>query len=220
MLICKESEKQYFNKQKYGFLKNYPNPRRYGIKKKIKFKVNKLDNIGNFKPDFIKIDTQGSELEILKGSKKNLIRCIGLEVEVEFQEIYKNQKLFSEIFIFLEKNGFKFIDFAEKTYWNYKNTSKLGQNLVFANALFLKNDLLIKKFTNKEIKKYILIALLYNKVNLIENIINKMNIYQKKNIKQDLMFFFIRASFISGIKKIFNFLIKLFGIELSNNNIN
>ena len=218
--ICNDSEKSSFYKPNYELLKNYPNPKRFDIKKRIKFKVNKLDNIGNFKPDFIKIDTQGSELEILQGSKNNLIKCIGLEVEVEFQKIYNNQKLFNEVFAFLKKNGFEFIDFSEKTYWNYKDTSKLGQNLVFANALFLKNDDLIKKFTNKQIRKYILIALLYNKVNLIENILNQLDNFQKKDIKKNLIIFFIRASFISGIKKLFNFFIKLFGIELSNNNIN
>ena len=76
------------------------------LKKKIKLKVNSLDNIENFKPDFIKLDTQGSELEILKGSKKNLNECIGLEVEVEFQKMYENQNLFNEVFDFLKKKWF------------------------------------------------------------------------------------------------------------------
>lgn len=218
--ICREGEKSSFYKPNYELIKNYPNPKRYDIKKKIKFKVNKLDNIANFKPDFIKIDTQGSELEILKGSKKNLIKCIGLEVEVEFQEIYKNQKLFDDVFKFLKNNGFEFIDFSEKTYWQYKNTSKLGQNLIFGNALFMKNDNLVKKFNIKEIRKYILIALLYNKINLIENILNQLSEDKKKNLKNDLFIFFIRANIISGFKKLFNFFIKLLGIELSNNNIN
>ena len=218
--ICRDGEKSSFYRPNYELIKNYPNPKRFDIKKKIKFKVNKLDNIGNFKPDFIKIDTQGSELEILKGSKKNLIRCIGLEVEVEFQEIYKNQKLFNDVFKFLKNNGFEFIDFSEKTYWKYKNTSKLGQNLIFANALFMKNDNLVKKFNMREIKKYVLIALLYNKVNLIENILNQLSNDKKKKLKNDLTIFFIRAKIISGFKKFFNFFIKLLGVELSNNNIN
>ena len=141
-------------------------------------------------------------------------------MEVEFQKIYKNQKLFDDVFKFLRNNGFEFIDFSEKTYWNYKDTSKIGQNLIFANALFLKNDFLIKKLTNKEIRKYILIALLYNKINLVENILNQINDVQKKELRKIIFIFFIRARCISLIKKIFNFFIKLLGIELSNNNIN
>ena len=218
--ICEDEEKSSFYKPNFEFLKHYPDPDRYKIKKTINFGVNKLDNIGYFNPDFIKIDTQGSELEILEGSKRNLKNCLGLEVEVEFKKIYKNQKLFDEVFKFLSKNGFDFVDFSEKTYWSYNNSSKIGQNLIFANALFLKKDITLKNLSNKRINKYLLILLLYNKVNLVENILNKMNVSQKKNFKNIIIIFFIRAKFISIIKKTFNFLIKFLGVELSNNNIN
>lgn len=218
--ICKDEEKSSFYKPNYEFLKYYPDPDRYRIKKTIKFGVNKLDNIGNFNADFIKIDTQGSELEILKGGKNNLKNCLGLEIEVEFREIYKNQKLFDDVFKFLNKTGFEFVDFSEKTYWNYNNSNKIGQNLIFANALFLKNDIFIKKLSKKKINKFLLILLLYNKINLVENIINQMSARRKKGFKNLLLIFFIRAKIISVIKKAFNFLIKFLGVELSNNNIN
>ena len=218
--ICRDAEKSSFYKPNYELLKNYPNPKRFDIKKTIKFKVDALDNIGNFKPDFIKLDTQGSELEILRGSKKNLNECIGLEVEVEFQKMYRNQTLFSDVFKFLENNGFDFIDFSEKTYWTYKNTSNIGQNLIFANALFLKNNISVKKFSKKKLRKYILISLIYNKINLVENILNQVNISEKKEIKNILFVFFLRAKIISFFKKIFNLIIKFLGVELSNNNIN
>lgn len=218
--VCKDEEKSSFYKPNYEFLKSYPDHERYNIKKTIKFGVNKLDNIGNFNPDFIKIDTQGSELEILKGSKKNLKNCLGLEIEVEFKEIYKGQKLFDEVFKFLNKNGFDFVDFSEKTYWSFNNSSKIGQNLIFANALFLKKNIFSRNILKKRVNKYLLILLLYNKVNLVENILNQMNDAQKKNLKNIIFIFFVRSKFISAIKKMFNFLIKFLGVELSNNNIN
>ncbi len=218
--ICRDGEKSSFLKPNFELLKNYPNAKRFDIKKIIKFKVDKLDNIGNFKPDFIKLDTQGSELEILKGSKKNLRECIGLEVEVEFQKMYRNQKLFNDVFHFLQNNGFDFIDFSEKTYWKFKNTSNIGQNLIFANALFLKNNVSVKKYSYKKLRKYILISLLYNKLNLVENILNEINVSQKKEITGILFVFFIRAKIISVLKKFFNFIIKFLGVDLSNNNIN
>ena len=218
--VCKDGEKSSFFKPNYQLLKKYPDVKRFDIKKKIKLKVNSLDNIENFKPDFIKLDTQGSELEILKGSKKNLNECIGLEVEVEFQKMYENQNLFNEVFDFLKKNGFEFIDFSEKTYWKYKNTSNIGQTLIFANALFLKNNISVSKYSFKKLKKYILISLIYNKINLVENVVNQLNLSKKKEIQKTLFLFFLRAKLISLFKKIFNFVIKFLGIELSNNNIN
>lgn len=56
--------------------------------------------------DYLKIDTQGSELEILKGAEDLLdsIRCI--DIEVEFNPIYEGQALFGETDIYLRSKGF------------------------------------------------------------------------------------------------------------------
>ena len=60
--------------------------------------------------DFIKIDTQGSELDILEGSLDFLSRTVGIEVEMEFVEVYKGQPLFDEVNSFLTRNGFNLFD--------------------------------------------------------------------------------------------------------------
>jgi len=45
--------------------------------------------------DFIKVDTQGSELEILQSSEARILpHLLGIETEVEFVEAYQNQSLF------------------------------------------------------------------------------------------------------------------------------
>jgi Methyltransferase FkbM domain len=56
--------------------------------------------------DFIKLDTQGSELEILQGGVRALagVRCV--EVEVEFNPIYRGQPLFYEVDAFMRGQGF------------------------------------------------------------------------------------------------------------------
>ncbi|MDD2799972.1 MAG: FkbM family methyltransferase [Methylococcales bacterium] len=56
--------------------------------------------------DYIKIDTQGSELEILKGADDflHLTRCI--DIEVEFNPIYEGQTLFGETDTYLRSKGF------------------------------------------------------------------------------------------------------------------
>ncbi len=56
--------------------------------------------------DSIKLDTQGSELDVLRGAQQTLRHCALLDVEVEFNPIYQNQPLFCDVDRFLRDNGF------------------------------------------------------------------------------------------------------------------
>jgi FkbM family methyltransferase len=56
--------------------------------------------------DFLKLDTQGSELDILRGAERCLGTVRALEVEVEFNEIYEGQPLFGDVDRFLRQRGF------------------------------------------------------------------------------------------------------------------
>lgn len=61
----------------------------------------KLDPI-----DFLKLDTQGSELDILRGARRQLDAIRFVEVEVEFNPIYRAQPLFPDVDRFLRRRGF------------------------------------------------------------------------------------------------------------------
>lgn len=64
-------------------------------------------------PDFLSLDTQGSELDVLIGGQKAFREhCLALSTEVEFHEMYKNQALFSDIFQFAHQHGFHFAGFT------------------------------------------------------------------------------------------------------------
>lgn len=59
----------------------------------------------------IKLDTQGTELDILKSGEKNVMpNVLAVYVEMEFIPLYKDQPLFGEVNAFLEKQGFRLID--------------------------------------------------------------------------------------------------------------
>ena len=61
--------------------------------------------------DFIKLDTEGSELDILKGAEKTLKNSVlGLSIEVEFIKMYLDQPLFSEIDQYLRLLNFELYD--------------------------------------------------------------------------------------------------------------
>jgi FkbM family methyltransferase len=116
-------------------------------------------------PSFMKLDTQGSELDILKGAReRGLDSVIGLEIEVEFVPLYLNQPLFTDVDVFLRSAGFELVDFidlftreklrfgrvGEKGYanaiafaraWLERFSSPTGSgvsSLVYANVLYLR----------------------------------------------------------------------------------
>lgn len=60
--------------------------------------------------DFMKLNVQGAELEILMGCGNLLDTVIGLMVEVSFVESYHNRPLFSDIDSFLRSRQFTFFD--------------------------------------------------------------------------------------------------------------
>ena len=70
-----------------------------------------LDNNSSKIPfDFLKVDAQGAEYEILSGAKKFLdSSCIGLHLELFKVPLYKGIKLEPEVTSFLESRGFELI---------------------------------------------------------------------------------------------------------------
>lgn len=71
--------------------------------------VDAMDNvIGNaYRPDFIKIDTEGADLEILKGAERIIgDRCLGLQVEVQFEKMRIDSPVFGECDLFIQKHGY------------------------------------------------------------------------------------------------------------------
>ena len=58
----------------------------------------------------LKLDTQGSELSILRSGKKVVSSTLVVMTEAEFLPFYKNQPLFSSVHGFLSERGFRLLD--------------------------------------------------------------------------------------------------------------
>jgi FkbM family methyltransferase len=92
----------------------------------------------------MKLDTQGSEYEILTGAQRILREeAVALVVEVSFFEIYSKQKLFSDVERLLREAGFSFYGFLTLTQRSRKTLDKrnhIGRERFFqADAVFLKD---------------------------------------------------------------------------------
>jgi Methyltransferase FkbM domain len=61
--------------------------------------------------DFMKLNVQGAELEILKGAERALESVTGLQVEMSFVESYRGRPFFADIDVFLREHSFSFFDF-------------------------------------------------------------------------------------------------------------
>lgn len=80
--------------------------------KKIKVKTTTLDNYFQNKKIkgkvLLKIDTQGTERLILEGGKNLLSKVAIIHIETSFEELYKYQCLFKDIYDYLTSFGFKY----------------------------------------------------------------------------------------------------------------
>lgn len=116
--------------------------------------------------DYIKIDTQGSELEILMGAEEYLETTRCLDIEVEFNPLYEGQSLFGETDTYLRSKGFalwrlsnlvhysvcseltdlndvNFVHFDDRP----QKTHAYGGQLFWADARYIKSDVLRKDMT-------------------------------------------------------------------------
>ena len=87
----------------------------FDILRKVPLRYRTLDGLcqeHNLVPHVIKLDTQGTEIDILRGGERCLRRSIfAVEAEVEFLPFYKNQALFTDVHNFMSGLGFQLMDY-------------------------------------------------------------------------------------------------------------
>lgn len=119
-----------------------------GLLERRNVKTHALDNVLAAQapdcpaPDFLSLDVQGSEYEVLLGAEKALRDAVcGLIVEVEFAEMYVGQKRFQDICDLLAERGFDFVRFVsigEASGPAAPLGFRLGGYQSWADALFLR----------------------------------------------------------------------------------
>lgn len=113
--------------------------------------LDSLEAAEGFQVDVLKIDTQGSELEVLEGAAGALDRSVVLaEVEVSFFQRYVGQPLFAEIEAFMRARGFELIELHRLKRYRAANAQRVtniglgsGQRagrIAYGDAIFLRRE--------------------------------------------------------------------------------
>ncbi len=99
--LLPDDEKEWFGSYRVG---------QGDVESVVKVKTVTIDSFAEergLEIDFIKVDTEGTELEVIEGGRDQLRRHImGIRTTAYFQADYKGQRLFPEMQNFLKENGF------------------------------------------------------------------------------------------------------------------
>jgi FkbM family methyltransferase len=108
----------------------------------------RLDDVAEIQAqgcDLLKLDTQGSEAQILAHASKTLASCVMVEIEVEFVHLYEDQPLFADVDRLMRSNGFMFHRFSDMSGRTYKplmmnNDPNAGMSqMLWADAIYVPN---------------------------------------------------------------------------------
>ena len=132
-----------------------------------KVKTKKLDNIDEIQNvDFLQMDVQGSELEIIKNGINKLSKVLFIETEISFVNLYENEPTFGEMDTELRKFGLiphcltknhiskNIISPMVLNNDPFKNLNQIVQT----NMVYVKDFRYLEKLSNIEIKKICIVA--------------------------------------------------------------
>jgi len=201
--LCKKPQVSSLYKPNFYFLEKFPDAKRFEVIETVDMDCVSLDELNLPKIDFLKLDIQGAENDVLKGANTMLKSVLGLELEVEFIELYKEQPLFGDICKTLSNNEIEFIDFVNLSRWERKAHNGHGQ-CIFGDALFLRTPefLLNKKSDIITWSSYIAILLIYRRFDLVEVVLTILPTELKKEFRK-FEIFFIKAK---GREKIMRYI--------------
>ena len=146
----------------------------YAVASTQTVRTRRLDDIEEARPcDLLKIDTQGGELDAIRGGEQTLRRALFVHTEVEFVPLYKQQPLFADVDAALRSLGFSFHKFSSiagrpfvPLTVNNDPTKRISQ-MLWADAVYVRDFMSFDTLEPDALLKIALIAhLVYDAVDL------------------------------------------------------
>lgn len=130
------------------------------VVKKGRLATHRLDDLPEAAgADFLKLDVQGAEVDVMNGADKVLAEAVVVHTEVEFVQMYKDQPLFAEVDQRLRKSGFvfhRFAGIAGRTFQplvvNNDVNTMLSQ-MLWADAVYVKDFMALDKLPAEKLLK-------------------------------------------------------------------
>ncbi|MGA8593713.1 MAG: FkbM family methyltransferase [Bryobacteraceae bacterium] len=146
----------------YGF------PEWATVMNQVEVETKRLDDISEIGAmDFLKIDIQGYELNVLMHGVQKLQETLVIQTEVEFLPMYENQALFAEVDLFLRLQGFmlhKLYPIVTRTFQPMLVNNDIYQGLnqvLWTDAVYVRN---FRTFDNMSPEKLGSLAVILHEV--------------------------------------------------------
>jgi len=135
------------------------------IHKTEQIQTRRLDDVAGIPAiDMLKMDIQGSELNVLNNGLTTLKACLAIQLEVSYICLYENQPTFGEIDVWMRRNGFAPHCFLDVKRWSITPTIRQNNfrvpfnQLLESDIVYIKNPLKLAALDAGQLKKMALIA--------------------------------------------------------------
>jgi FkbM family methyltransferase len=156
------------------FLKPFPFASHLlGVKDKRRISAVTLDEACRSEgiwPDYLKLDVEGAELQVLEGGEQATAGTLTLELEVEFAPLRTGQPLFADIDVYLRRRGWCLLG-LRRVHWRRSagldpRGTGYGGQLTQADALYYNASLLDEGLSPARALKLVLLLAAYHQVDL------------------------------------------------------
>lgn len=124
--------------------------------------------------DFLKLDVQGAEVDVMNGAENILADAVVVHTEVEFVPMYKDQPLFAEVDQRLRKSGYvfhKFAGIAGRTFQPLVVNNDVNQMLsqmLWADAVYVKDFMALDRLpAGKLLAMAVILHMIYGSFDLV-----------------------------------------------------
>ena len=144
------------------------------VVKRMEMQTHRLDDLKELHDtDFLKMDVQGVELDVMKGAERVLANAVLVHTEVEFVPMYKDQPLFAEIDQHLRSRGYlfhKFIGVAGRTFKPLvtdNDLEKMRSQVLWGDVVYVRDFMALDRLSpEKLVKLAVILHMQYGSVDL------------------------------------------------------
>jgi FkbM family methyltransferase len=114
-------------------------------------RTRRLDDIAEVvELDFLKLDAQGSELNVIAGAARRLAQAVAVQIEISFVPLYRRQPPFGAVDLELRRHGFVPHALAALKLWPIAPTVINGDPRLPVNQLLEGDMIYVRDFTRPE----------------------------------------------------------------------